>query len=35
MSRLAGFDADAYRAWLASEGFSGIVHVAGDDEERP
>jgi CubicO group peptidase (beta-lactamase class C family) len=35
MSRLAGLDIAAYRAWLADEGFSGIVHVVGDDEEEP
>jgi CubicO group peptidase (beta-lactamase class C family) len=32
MSRLARLDGEAYRTWLAEEGFSGIVHVVGDDE---
>jgi CubicO group peptidase (beta-lactamase class C family) len=35
MSRLAGLDAAAYRAWLANEGFNGVVHVVGDDDEEP
>jgi CubicO group peptidase (beta-lactamase class C family) len=35
MSRLARLDGDAYRTWLADEGFSGIVHVVGDDDEPP
>jgi len=35
MSRLAGVDAAAYRAWLADEGFNGVVHVVGDDDEEP
>jgi D-alanyl-D-alanine carboxypeptidase len=35
VSRLAGLDAAAYRAWLADEGFNGVVHVVGDDDEEP
>ena len=35
MSRLARLDIVAYRAWLADEGFSGVVRVAGDDDEEP
>jgi CubicO group peptidase (beta-lactamase class C family) len=35
MSRLARIDRPAYRDWLAGEGFSGVVHVAGDDDEEP
>jgi CubicO group peptidase (beta-lactamase class C family) len=35
MSRLAGLDAAAYRAWLSDEGFNGVVHVVGDDDEEP
>ncbi|MDQ3127984.1 MAG: beta-lactamase family protein [Chloroflexota bacterium] len=35
MSRLSRLDIDAYRAWLVEESFSGIVHVAGDDDEEP
>ena len=35
MSRLARLDVARYRAWLAEGGFSGIVHVAGDDDEEP
>lgn len=35
MSRLSRLDVDAYRAWLAEESFSGVVHVVGDDDEAP
>ena len=35
MSRLSRLDVDAYRDWLAEEFFSGVVHVAGDDDEAP
>lgn len=35
MSRLARLDVDAYRTWLEAESFSGVVHVAGDDDEEP
>jgi D-alanyl-D-alanine carboxypeptidase len=35
MSRLAGLDVAGYRAWLTDEGFSGVVHVVGDDDEEP
>ena len=36
MSRLDRLDVAGFRAWLADEGFSGVVHVAGDDaEEEP
>jgi CubicO group peptidase (beta-lactamase class C family) len=35
MSRLARLDREAYRRWLEDEGFSGVVHVAGDDDEEP
>ena len=35
MSRLARLDVDAYRAWLADEDFSGVVHLVGDDDEEP
>jgi D-alanyl-D-alanine carboxypeptidase len=35
MSRLARLDVAAYRGWLEGEGFSGVVHVAGDDAEAP
>ncbi len=35
VSRLAGLDRDAYRQWLVDEDFSGVVHVAGDDDEEP
>ena len=35
MSRLARLDAAAFRAWLANEGFNGVVHVVGDDDEEP
>jgi CubicO group peptidase (beta-lactamase class C family) len=35
MSRLARLDVAAYRGWLADEGFSGVVHVVGDDDEEP
>ena len=35
MSRLAGLDGGGYREWLETEGFSGVIHVAGDDDEEP
>ncbi len=35
MSRLSRLDVDAYRAWLAEESFSGVVHVVGDEDEAP
>ena len=35
MSRLARIDRAAYQDWLVAEGFSGVVHVAGDDDEEP
>ena len=35
MSRLSRLDVDAYRTWLAEELFSGVVHVAADDDEAP
>ena len=35
MSRLARLDVAAFRAWLANQEFSGVVHVAGDDDEEP
>ena len=35
MSRLVRLDVAAYRAWLADENFSGIVQLAGDDDEEP
>jgi D-alanyl-D-alanine carboxypeptidase len=35
LSRLSRLDRDGYRAWLADESFSGIVHVVGDDDEEP
>ncbi|HEX2755450.1 MAG TPA: serine hydrolase domain-containing protein [Candidatus Limnocylindrales bacterium] len=35
MSRLAGLDREAFRQWLAESDFSGVVHVAGDDDEEP
>ena len=35
MSRLARLDVAGYRAWLADEGFNGVVHVVGDDDEEP
>ncbi len=35
MSRLARLDVAAYRDWLSDEDFSGVVHVAGDDDEEP
>jgi CubicO group peptidase (beta-lactamase class C family) len=35
MSRLARLDRAAFRDWLAGEGFSGVVHVEGDDDEEP
>jgi D-alanyl-D-alanine carboxypeptidase len=35
MSRLPRLDGEGYRAWLAGEGFSGIVHIVGDDDEPP
>ena len=35
MSRLSRLDVNAYRAWLAEELFSGVVHVAAEDDEAP
>jgi CubicO group peptidase (beta-lactamase class C family) len=35
MSRLARLDVAQYRAWLEEEGFNGVVHVVGDDDEEP
>ncbi|MEA2549003.1 MAG: hypothetical protein QOE42_1601 [Chloroflexota bacterium] len=35
MSRLARLDVPAFQAWLADQEFSGVVHVAGDDDEEP
>jgi CubicO group peptidase (beta-lactamase class C family) len=35
MSRLARIDRASLRDWLAADGFSGVVHVAGDDDEEP
>ncbi len=35
MSRLTRLDREAYRDWLEAAEFSGVVHVAGDDDEEP
>ena len=35
MSRLARLDVAELRDWLRDRDFSGIVHIAGDDDEEP
>jgi CubicO group peptidase (beta-lactamase class C family) len=35
MSRLGGLDRAGYRDWLEGQEFSGVIHVAGDDDEEP
>lgn len=35
MSRLGRLDVAGYRDWLRDQDFSGVVHIAGDDDEEP
>jgi CubicO group peptidase (beta-lactamase class C family) len=35
MSRLGRLDVAGYRDWLRDLDFSGVVHIAGDDDEEP
>lgn len=35
MSRLARLDRPGFRAWLETEGFSGVLHAVGDSDEEP